>query len=142
MLINLRSTALQPPQNLVIELNQRLPDPIKAPCTLNCRYAVSPYDNYYLLDLEVSGLLSISCQRCLEAFDYEYVNQTQVAVCHSESEADQLMSLYECIVAEIDIDLADILTDELHLYAPKQHEDIAFCNPEMIAQIGLKASLS
>ena len=115
-----------------IKLHARLPERIQAPVELTCHFQVKKYNDYYLLTLDVAGILTIACQRCLKAFQYNYCNKTELAVCGSEPIAEGLMDLYECMVAEEDeVDLAEILTDELVLFSPEKHEDLADCDVEI-----------
>ena len=124
-------------QRVVIKLDDRLPERIQSPSELTCNFKVESYDNYHLLTLDVVGELKISCQRCLQAFQHDYCNQTKLAVCVNDTIAEALMEHFECIVADDDqIDLADILADELHLFSPEVHDDFASCDTEISQLIG------
>src|SRR4051812_19776961 len=101
MLIDLRVCAKNSQKETVhVELNTRLPNWVSLPCALNCSYFVRAIDNYFLINLEVHGTITVECQRCLKPFLYEYDNQTILAICASEACADKLMSEYECIVTK------------------------------------------
>ncbi|MDP3561490.1 MAG: YceD family protein [Legionellaceae bacterium] len=113
---------------LSIKLEERLPGFVQSPCELTYQFQVEQYPNYYLIKLDVKGVLSLVCQRCLGDYQYAYHNQTLLAVCRSETVAEQLMSSYDCIVSETgEIDLSEIITDELHLFCPEKHEDLTQC---------------
>ena len=124
-------------QHVVIKLQERLPEPIHSPCELSCDFHVVGYGDYYLLTLEVAGELTVSCQRCLQAFQHEYRNKSQLAVCVNDTVAEALMEHFECIVADDDqVDLADLLADELYLFSPEVHDDFASCDTEISQLIG------
>ncbi len=115
-----------------VMLQTRLPIHLEAPVELTCHFQVEHYNDYYLLTHEVVGVLRIVCQRCLEAFQYDYSNTTTLAVCRTEAIAEGLMAHFECMVAlEDEVDLSEILTDELVLFSPEKHDDLADCNLEM-----------
>lgn len=140
MRINLKLAAASTPPQLTLEINQRLPSYLKPPCILQCQYHVEKRDNYYLLTLNVSGELTVTCQRCLQEFTYPYSNETQIAICSSEQQADELMAYYECLVSAIpEVDIDELVTDELHLYVPESHSDTTLCDPTIAAFIATKA---
>jgi len=116
-------------EHIVMHINDRLPVFIHSPCELACEFKVEAHRNYYLLVLNVKGELNLTCQRCMEDFQYAYHNQSQLAVCVSDEVAETLMSSYECILSdENEVNLVDIITDELHLYCPERHEDLTMCH--------------
>ena len=118
--------------SIQVQLQDRLPLRIQAPVALTGQFQVKNYNDYYLLTHQVAGVLTINCQRCLTAFQYDYSNTTELAVCRSEIIAEGLMEHFECIVAtEDEVDLAEILTDELYLFSPEKHEDLADCDVEI-----------
>lgn len=116
-----------------LNLSERLPFHIVSDCALVCDYFVRSYPDYYLLTLDVSGVLSIQCQRCLEIFQYDYSNRTELAVCRDETTAENMMEQYDCIVSSHhEVDLGAIVTDELHLYAPEKHPELIECTGKKI----------
>ncbi len=126
-------------QHLVVKLEDRLPERILSPCELTCDFHVTGYDDYYLLALDVSAVLTITCERCLHAFQDAYHHQTVVAVCATEAIAEALMEQYECIVALGEsVNLVDVLTDDLHLFSPLKHAHIKDCDVEVSQWIGEK----
>lgn len=136
MLINLKSFANQGEQHLTIELTERLPDHIIAPCRLNCDYTVLQQDNFYLLNIHVHGMITMTCQRCLHEFDSQYDNQTEIAACLTDERAEELMAGYECVVAvQGQLDLSDLIADELFLYSTQKHADIKACDRSIDAYI-------
>lgn len=132
MLINLKTCAVQDNvQTVKLELDSRLPMQVISPCTAICQFSVTKDNSYYLLTLHVKAMLNIICQRCLDEFNHPYVNQTELAICHSDERAEQLLGQFETIVAVDDrVDLAEVLIDELHLYAPQCHSSLQECNSE------------
>lgn len=133
MLINLRSCTARDQSKLIeIELVERLPENIVTPCTVNCNYEVQSSSDYYLLSMQVKGLIQIECQRCLSTFSYNYDNQTTLAACSSEEMAEKLLSDYETVVAENNqVDLKELIIDELILNCPKKHLDINDCDSDV-----------
>lgn len=73
-------------------------------------------------------MLILTCQRCLGEFSYHYSNLTEVAVCDSDETAEKMMNQYDCLVSTNQVDLQEIVTDELHLYAPEFHFDLNECD--------------
>lgn len=133
MMICLKTAAHQPaPTRVQLHLSERLPPHIISDCILDCEYLVQRCRDYYLLKLDVSGILTIQCQRCLGEFTHPYDNQTELAICRDEVTAENLMEQYECIASSQDeVDLASIVTDELHLYAPEKHAELIECTSKM-----------
>lgn len=131
-MLYLQELAEQEPQHRHITLSERLPSFILAPCALDVKYQVETKDNFYLINLVVSGDLTVVCQRCMQEFHLNYKNATTIAVARSEERAEQLLELYECIVASNwQVSLEDIIIDELYLYAPQFHEDFNDCDDEI-----------
>lgn len=124
-------------QRAVIKLDERLPEHVLAPSELTCDFHVAHYDDYYLLTLDVSGVLAITCQRCLQVFQHDYSNQTVLAVCATDAIAEPLMEHYECMVVDDEeVDLVDVLTDELYLFSPAKHAFVVDCDDEISQWIG------
>ena len=124
-------------QTVVVRLQDRKPASIGSEVELTCVFNVEARSDYYLLTLDVSGQLMVACLRCLGDFDHEYKNTTQLAICANEEIAETLMASYECIVANnSQIDLIDIVADELYLFVPEKHADIAECDREISGLIG------
>ena len=124
-------------QQVDIQLSERLPFYIVSDCKVHCDYFVKSFPGYYTLTLDVSGILPIHCQRCLDEFKHHYVNHTELAICRDDTIAEQLMDEYECIVSDqLEIDLHEIITDELHLYVPEKHTDLIDCHSEITSMIG------
>ncbi|NDH67405.1 MAG: hypothetical protein EBY22_05765 [Gammaproteobacteria bacterium] len=112
------------PVQLTVEVNERLPYYIQAPCVLTCEVAVQHERRYYVLNLKSSGQLIINCQRCLQDFAYAYNHKSEVAICESDEIANQLMSSMDCMVqSDDDLDLLEIVTDDLHLFSPEKHDE-------------------
>lgn len=138
MIINLKIFAARGEEESVkIELQERLPAFISGPAILNCHFNVKMQGNYYLLTLKADSKLKAICQRCLNEFEYHYVNETVLAVCNSDTMAEQLMDQYECVVSDNNqVDLKELLTDELYLYGPEFHPEVTDCDTEVNRYIG------
>ncbi len=129
-------------QRALITLQERLPERISGPCQLTCDFHVVSYDNYFVLTLDIAGLLVVTCQRCLHVFQVDYCHQSQLAVCVNDAVAETLMEHFECIVAgDHQVDLVEILTDELHLYSPEKHPNPTDCDIEMSQWIGSQGEI-
>lgn len=119
-------------QTKTIIVSERLPHFIAEPCTLQVNFHVEARDDFYFVHLHVVGVLHLQCQRCLDDFNYPYDNNTVIAVCRDEKRAEQLLENYECIVSSnLQVSLEDLITDELHLYAPQFHPEITDCRREI-----------
>lgn len=141
MLLQLKSLARESsPRSGQFQLIERLPYYVQSPCTLNCTYQLSQQDKFYLLNLKIEGDLSLTCQRCAELYVYPYHKEIEIAVCRDEERASQLMERYDCIVAHNEIDLLEILSDEICLYAPEKHESIDDCDPDALKWLQLEDS--
>lgn len=140
MLINLKTSAVKAePEKICVEITERLPANIEGPCVVNCDFSVQDLTDYFLLTLRVNSKLTIICQRCLHEFSHSYSNQTVLAVCHSDELAVKLMSNYECIVAkDKQVDLIELITDELYLYSPENHQNSSECDKDVNEYICLK----
>lgn len=138
MKICLKSEAKEASLRVVeCELNERVGSRIELPCTLTCSLQVEKHPNFFLVMLGVKGHVTVNCLRCLHPFVHDYCNQTVLAVCKSDTFAAQLMETYECIVAESEqLDLTDILVDEVLLYCPERHQNVADCDDEVSQYIG------
>lgn len=132
MRINLKKASSQNKnQSLIVEIKDRLPEHLKSVCVINCIFNIEEFKNYYLIDLNSHANLSVTCQRCLSEFSYDYSNQSELAVCNSDEIAEQMMDHYDCIVATNEIDLKELLTDELNLFSPEFHTDPSYCDHEV-----------
>ncbi len=124
-------------RTVVIPILERKPARVSSPCEVSCEFSVEALPDYYLLTLHVNGVFDIACQRCLASFQETYTNQTQLAICANDDVAENLMASYECIVVkDYQVDLIDIVTDELHLFLPEKHSDLAECDAEISGLIG------
>ncbi len=131
MKINLKKCVKNnPKQTVILHITARLPDFILSPCDVTCHFQVTAEHHYDLVETEVSGTLTVVCQRCLEVFPYAYHHTMQLAVCRNDVDAARYMASFDCIVSETgDVDLLEVVTDELCLYCPEKHEDITHCQP-------------
>lgn len=131
-MLHLQDLVKQAPQSKKVTINERLPDYIIGPCHLDVQYYVEAKDDFYLIHLSVAGELVISCQRCMEEFNFSYDNQTVIAACRSDDRAEQLLEHYECIVTpNWQVELNDLIIDELYLYVPLFHPEIGDCDSEI-----------
>ena len=129
MSICLKSAAKQSrPTTVQVKLEDRLPFWVNGVSDLICTYKVESVRDYYRLQLQTKGKLSIICQRCLETVEHEYEHESDLYVCRTDEVADRILSLGESIVAVDDqINLSDILTDDLYLFAPDKPHDLDNC---------------
>ena len=129
MNINLKSAAKQETPRIVpIKLEARLPSWINGTPELTCTYRVKDVGDYYSLALQTKGMLSITCQRCLENVDYLYEHASELFLCRTDDVADRLMELGESIVIENDeANLNDIVTDDLYFFASDKPHDLTSC---------------
>ncbi|KTC78228.1 YceD family protein [Legionella brunensis] len=143
MLINLKNSAAKTGvEQATLELHERLPAHINPPCVTHCQFSIESQNNYYLLNLTVNSMLTITCQRCLKEFNYQYVNNTTLAICHSDEIAEKLMEQYECVISEDGhVNLNELITDELHLYVPELHPEISDCDSEINRFFGADSTM-
>lgn len=138
-MLHLQDLAKQGEHTTKLAVNERLPSFITEPCQLEVTYSVVSEDDFYLIHLHVAGKITVDCQRCMQEFTIPYTNQTTVAVCRSDERAEQLLEHYECIVsANLQVDLAELIIDELHLYAPQFHTEISDCGTRINQILGEK----
>ncbi|CAM2897653.1 YceD family protein [Legionella worsleiensis] len=131
-MLHLPELAKQSQQIQTVTVHERLPSFIHGPCQLTVALSVEAKDDYFLLHLHTNGVLQVICQRCLSEFPSSYDNKTTVAVCRSDERAEQILELYECVVASNwQVDLLELVVDELHLYAPQFHTEIEDCSSEV-----------
>lgn len=134
MILHLQELAKQGAQGAVVFVEERLPVFISEPCKLQVKYRVRSEMDFYLIDLQVSGHIHCNCQRCLQDYDYDFDQTSTIAVCTSEERASELQDHYECIVVpQNQVQLTELVTDELHLYAPEQHPNIEDCQGDVMA---------
>ncbi|WP_133127090.1 YceD family protein [Legionella nagasakiensis] len=116
-----------------LTIEERLPAHLSMACHLSCDYWVeATADNYILLRMSTKGSIEIVCQRCLHVFPCDYHHETQLAVCLNDAIAEKLMEQYECMVSDnYTINLAELITDELHLNTPEKHLDPATCDSDV-----------
>jgi uncharacterized protein len=71
------------------------------------------------LNGQLSGVLQLQCQRCMEPFEFIVSNKIKLAVVHTEEEAERLPEGYDSIVANGDIlVIQDTVEDELIVNLP------------------------
>lgn len=132
MTLHLATLAKQGISEQPLTLKERLPAYIHGPLHLMTQYQVEAKQDYFVLKLHVSGELLIDCQRCMDAFSIPYQNTTELALVKTDERAEQLLSQYECVLCPTgQIDLADLVIDELYLYAPLFHLEEKDCNEEI-----------
>jgi uncharacterized protein len=128
-MLHLTKSARQGTRQETIVVTERLPHFLQSPCEFTASVQVEAQKDYWLLTLHTTARLNILCQRCMEEFQYPYDNVTVIALCHSDEVASRLQDDYESIVISDDrVDLKELVTDELHLYAPEFHPNVDECN--------------
>jgi uncharacterized protein len=112
------------PSEVSLQVQERLPYYVQSPCELHCKLVVRQESHYYHLNLQISGRLTIHCQRCAQDFQHDYEHSSELAICPDEEMADRMMSRLDCIVqTEDDLDLLAVVTDDIHLFCPEKHEN-------------------
>lgn len=128
MYIKLIKNRKETPEQVMITLNDRLPPHIQGPLQVGCQYRLRPEDDFFLLELHIQTKLHFDCSRCGEAMSFDFSHACHLAVFSSEERASELAQEYDAIVAEQgELDLAQVLIDELILYAPERHETPEEC---------------
>ncbi|MDA8828026.1 YceD family protein [Luminiphilus sp.] len=72
----------------------------------------------YVLALQVSAEVLVTCQRCLSTLEQTVASETQLAVVWTDEQAGQLPPRYEPLVADAEIELWEVVEDELLLALP------------------------
>ncbi len=72
----------------------------------------------YVLALQVSAEVLVTCQRCLSTLEQTVTSETQLAVVWTDEQAGQLPPRYEPLVADAEIELWEVVEDELLLALP------------------------
>lgn len=63
--------------------------------------------------------LALQCQRCMESFDYEIINDFKLGIVQTEEEANELPTSYDpLIMTGEDLFLQDVIEDELIVSLP------------------------
>ena len=121
MKLNLQNPA-RTEASFTLTLSERLPHQVHSPCTIHCTWDLEQVKNVYKLHLKLNAELTLICQRCLEPFTYLFEHENTLAMCKNEPTLERLMADYDCVhLTDTFLDFTDILTDELHLYAPEKH---------------------
>lgn len=133
MLLSLKKELLNPtPQPLELTITERLPESFTKPCTMTVTYSLNECDHYYLLKVEITGLVTSICQRCLAEFSYQFSSANTFAICDNEDKANKHLEDFESLVANDGyFDMETIVTDELHLYSQLKHLDVKECDQEV-----------
>ena len=101
-------------------LHDRLPAWIRSPCSLTTVVKIEEQAKHYRLSFRLQGTIAICCQRCFEWVDYTYTHQNNIVVLSCDAELVRHSLDEDCIVANAgEINWLDVVTDELHLYAPE-----------------------
>lgn len=138
-MLHLPDLSKQGQQTDRVTIDTRLPQFISGPCQLTVTYEVTAEDDYFLLRMNVSGPIQCICQRCMQEYSYDYDNTTLLALCLTEERAEQLLDQYESIVVpQNQVKLSELVTDELHLYAPEFHPDEEDCKGEVMQILSVK----
>ena len=81
MNICLKTEALQAQKrHIQLTITERLPERVMGPISLLSDVSVEVVRPHYLLTLLASGVLTITCQRCLGVFQHDYRHCSQLAV--------------------------------------------------------------
>ena len=122
--------------NQHVSLNERLPANVHGPVNMDFSFAIEDRGEYYLLNLVEAANLELICQRCGDIWPYHYQQQHELAVCANEEIAEKYQSIYDPIVAEKGmLDFLTILTDNMYLFLPVNHENLDCCNQDQLKLI-------
>lgn len=116
-----------------LQITERLPAQVLVPINLQFSYTVESYQDYYLISLSEDASLKLCCQRCGDLYDYHYQQSHQLAICRSEEIAESYQSKYDVVVCDdFIVDILPILTDNMHLFLPLNHEKVDYCNQNQL----------
>jgi uncharacterized protein len=98
--------------------------------------------NISFLNGQISCVLKLQCQRCMEPYSFEITNKIQLAIVHTEEEAEVLPKGYDSIVANDDIlVIQDMIEDELIIslpvvprHPPKECKGMPLFESEQVSQ--------
>jgi uncharacterized metal-binding protein YceD (DUF177 family) len=117
-------------------LNERLPAYVHGPVSMDFSFSVTDRGEYYLLNLSETANIELICQRCGDVWQYHHQQHYEFAVCSSEEIAEKYQSLYDPLVAENGmLDFLTILTDNMYLFLPVNHENLDCCNQDQLKLI-------
>ena len=92
------------------------------------------------LSLHVDGVISLTCQRCLNPVDVDVSSRSQLILARTEEEADRIEELLfddavDVVVVKEKIDITELIEDEVLLAIPQsvKHET---CSSEANAALG------
>lgn len=123
-------------ENQQVCIDERLPAYVQGPVQIHFSFSVTDRGEYLLLHLVETAKLELICQRCGDSWPYDYQIQHELAVCPNEEIAEKYQSLYDPIVTEKGIlDFLTILTDNMYLFLPVNHENIDGCNQDQLKLI-------
>lgn len=132
-MLRLHELTKQEQHSKTVAITNHLPFFLQGPCEVQATYHVEAIEDYHVVQLRVTGDLTVICQRCAHEFNLNYDNATAIAVCKTDARAEQLQETMECIVsADGLIELEDLIRDDLHLYAPQSHPDSNDCDKEVM----------
>jgi uncharacterized protein len=93
----------------------------EGPATLSWRIeGGSDAEGRPALDIEVNGAVSLTCQRCLDDFEWPVAQRTEVLLAHDDRELAALdaQNSAEVVLAKTKIDALTLVEDELLLALP------------------------
>ena len=76
------------------------------------------------LTVVVKGVISLICQRCLGAVDFQIESSSTLVLAHSEQEADEIEALLandavDVVAVDKKLDIAELIEDEILLAIPQ-----------------------
>jgi len=90
---------------------------VNAPVVVNADFHRDE-EGRYVLGLQVSAQMLVTCQRCLSTLEQSVTSDTRLAVVWTDEQAGQLPPRYEPLVADAEIELWEVVEDELLLALP------------------------
>lgn len=108
--------------------NKRMPSHVESIGVVHCQYELIKQPDHYQLKLMTQCELTLCCQRCMDSFNYEYQNKTEIGLCDSDKIAEKIMeSLDPVVLKGATIPFETLILDELHLYLPLFHQHENLC---------------
>ena len=96
-------------------------------------------DGKPFLDLDISGGMKLTCQRCLDLYDFQINYQSRFIIAKNESQLGEVGEEEEAIntiLAEPELDLLNFIEEELLLALPMMplHDEGVCVKPQVFAE--------
>lgn len=102
-------------------------------------------DSFFILNFQVDGDIEVTCDRCIEPFDYELLCDFKIIVKFDEVEEGHMSDDDVIFISRADstINVADLIYEYITLNIPIQtkhsvdKEGNSACNPEILQKLNL-----